>query len=373
MHKKAIILLVPFLSFASCNDRSGLVTESIPELPVVSVVEKDTVLYSEYVTEVHAIKNVEIRARVPGFLDRIYVDEGQYVKKGQLLFMINDEEYKAALAKTKAFLNSAIAEAKGAELEVNKVRLLVDKNVISKTELDVAQAKWVAAMSKVEEARSAVSNASIRLSYAHIKAPFDGIIDRIPLKTGSLISEGSLLTTLSDNSEVYTYFNVSENEYLNYVKSKLVPTASRNTKVQLILSDGSRYHHLGKIETVEGEIERTTGSIAFRARFPNPDKILKHGASGKVIISNQVDDALFIPQKCVFEIQDKNYVFLVDSTNKVCMKSFVPRTRLDDFYIIQSGLVRGNNILYEGIQNIQDGHVIRPQPLSLDSLISSTL
>jgi membrane fusion protein, multidrug efflux system len=256
---------------------------------------------------------------------------------------------------------------------VNKVRLLVDKNVISKTELDVAEAKWIAALSKVDEAKSAVSTASIRLSYAHIRAPFDGIIDRIPLKNGSLINEGSLLTTLSDNKEVYTYFNVSENEYLNYVKANLKTSASKNTKVKLILSDGSKYSHPGTIETVEGEIEPTTGSIAFRARFPNPDKILKHGASGKVIISTVVRDALFLPQKCVFEIQDKNYVFLVDSMNKVVMKSFIPKTRLENYYLIQSGLECGNNILYEGLQNIQDGNSIVPRPISLDSMIRSSL
>ena len=373
MRIKTLAILSPVLFFVSCGDTLNRAEKKNIKFPVVTVIKKDTVLNSEYITEVHAVKNVEIRARVSGFLDKIFVDEGQEVKKGQPLFSINDEEYKAALAKTKAYLNSAIAEAKGAELEVNKIRLLVEKNVISKTELDVAEAKWVAALSKVDEAKSAVSNASIRLSYAHIKAPFDCIIDRIPLKGGSLINEGSLLTTISDNHQVFTYFHVTENEYLNYVKSKLNASSTKNTKVQLILSDGTMYNHLGKIETVEGEIEPTTGSIAFRARFPNPDKVLKHGASGKVIIRTSVQDALFLPQKCVFEIQDKNYVFVVDSQNKVAMKSFIPRTRLDDFYLIQSGLECGNKILYEGIQNIQDGNQIVPQSISLDSIIRSSL
>ncbi|WPP49464.1 efflux RND transporter periplasmic adaptor subunit [Catalinimonas niigatensis] len=331
---------------------------------------KDTTLHYSYVADVQAVQNVELRARVQGFLEKVYVDEGQEVKKGQLLFKINDEEYKAELAKAKANLKSAIAEAKAAELEVDRLRVLVDKNVISRTELDVSLAKLDAVNAKIEEATSAETNAAMRLSYTSIRAPFDGIIDRIPLRTGSLIDHGTLLTTASDVSSVYVYFNVSEGEYLEYVKNQLLNPTEKNEVVTLTLADGSRYPHKGNIETMEGEFKASTGSIAFRAHFPNPDKILKHGATGKISLSNTINDALMIPQKAVFEIQDKNFVFVVDSNNQISMRSFVPKIRFSHYYIVESGLQPGDRIVYEGIQDISDGMYITPQPIVMDSLIA---
>src|SRR5690606_19020154 len=214
----------------------------------------------------------------------------QEVKKGQLRFSISDAEYRAELAKAKAVLSNVIAETKAAELETERVKLLVEKKVVAESELDVAKARLLAAEAKIDEARSAEANAERRLSYTEVRAPFNGIIDRIPLKTGSLINEGSLFTTVSDTREVYTYFSVSETEYLRYTKSQ-AKGADHYEKVQPELADGTRYHHAGTIETIAGEFEENTGSIAFRARFPNPDKPLKHGASGKIKLSSELDSA----------------------------------------------------------------------------------
>ncbi len=365
-------LLPVSLWIAGCTAKSQTNPEEASDrvLPVTRVVARDTVLMHEYVSDIQAVRNVEIRARVSGFLDKIYVDEGKEVKKGQLLFAINDEEYKAELAKARANRQSAIAEAKTAELGLDRVRMLVDKKVISKTELEVAKSKLNAARARINEARSAESNAAIRLSYAHIRAPFNGIIDRIPLKAGSLIEEGTLLTSVSDNKAVYTYFNVSEGEYLEYVKTRQ-ENPNRNTReVSLMLADGSLYGHTGKIETMEGQFDASTGSIAFRAKFPNPDKLLKHGATGTIRLANRIQNALIIPQKAVFEIQDKNYVFVVDENNTVTMKNFVPKTRFSHFYIVESGLEPGEKIVYEGIQEVRDGLQIVPQMVGLDSLLA---
>lgn len=206
-------LLPVSLWIAGCTAKSQTNPEEASDrvLPVTRVVARDTVLMHEYVSDIQAVRNVEIRARVSGFLDKIYVDEGKEVKKGQLLFAINDEEYKAELAKARANRQSAIAEAKTAELGLDRVRMLVDKKVISKTELEVAKSKLNAARARINEARSAESNAAIRLSYAHIRAPFNGIIDRIPLKAGSLIEEGTLLTSVSDN-KAYTLTSMYRRE-----------------------------------------------------------------------------------------------------------------------------------------------------------------
>lgn len=340
------------------------------KIPVTELITKDTTLHHEYVSDIHAIQNVEIRARVEGYLEKVYVDEGREVKKGQLLFRINDAEYQAEFAKAEANLKNAIAEAKAAELEMKRVKILVEKKVVSNTDLDLAEARLDAAKARIEESESARANAAILLENTNIKAPFDGIIDRIPFKAGSLINEGTLLTTVSNLSVVYTYFNVSENEYLSYIKNELKPGAdNQNNIVELVLADGTPYKYKGKIETMEGEFETSTGTIAFRARFPNPDKILKHRSTGKVRLANDVDDALFVPQKATMEIQDKNFVFVVDKNNQVKMKSFVPKKRLDDFYIVESGLEAGETVVYEGVQGLRDGMKIQPTVYSLDSLI----
>lgn len=361
-----LILLASACKQSDTNTSSKQATE-LRKLPVTSLTAKDTILHHEYVADIQAIQNVELRARVEGFLDRIYVDEGQQVKNGQLLFKINDEEYKAELAKAKANLQNAIAEAKAVELEVDRLKVLVDKNVVSDTELEVAKAKLDAAKARISEARSAQSNAATRLSYTSIRAPFSGIIDRIPLKTGSLIADGTLLTTASDISEVFVYFYVSESEYLQYIQNKLNNREQSNTSVQLILADGSEYPYSGIIETMEGEFKASTGSIAFRARFPNPDKILKHRATGRIRLYNRIENVIFVPQKSVFEIQDKNYVYVLDANNQVKMKNFTPKTRFSHYYIVESGLEPGDKIVYEGIQNLQEGMRIDPEPVEMDT------
>ncbi|MEB0262824.1 MULTISPECIES: efflux RND transporter periplasmic adaptor subunit [unclassified Mucilaginibacter] len=333
------------------------------KLPVITLNSRDTVISSDYVADIQAIKNIEIRTRVRGFLEKIYIDEGMSVKKGQLLFKLNDEEFKTMLSKANAALSNAVADAKATALEVDRVTMLVNKNVISKSELEVAKAKLHADKATIEEAQSAVENARNHIAYTSIHAPFDGIINRIPLKAGSLIDEGMLLTHLSDISSVYAYFSFPENEYLQYERTKNIAKNKGSDKVKLVLSDGSKYQYTGDIETVEGEIEQSTGSINFRARFPNPKKLLRHGATGKIFLTHKADSVILVPQQAVFDIQDKSYVYIVDLKNKLHMRAFTPLMRLSHSYIVKAGLNSGDRILYEGIQNAHDGMVIQPQPL----------
>ncbi|SHN23032.1 efflux RND transporter periplasmic adaptor subunit [Chitinophaga sp. CF418] len=362
-----INILAMSIALGGCITRGEKISNQneLQTFPVLQLSLSDTVLHSNYVADIEAVRNVEIRARVNGFLNKIYVDEGQHVQQGQLLFALNDEEYRSELAKTKATLSSAIAEAKGAQLELGRVQLLVEKKVIAKSELEVAKARLAAADARIEEARSAESNAATRLSYTVIRAPFDGYIDRIPSKAGSLIGEGALLTSVSDIKEVYAYFNVSETEYLQHKKAH---ATTEYPTVQLVLADGTDYPYTGKVETIESEFEETTGSIAFRARFPNPKGLLKHGASGKVQLSNELPDAMLLPQKAVFEMQDKNYVFILDASNQVKMKNFEPGARLANCYVVRSGLQTGDRVVYEGVRNLRDGMKIIPAPITLDSI-----
>jgi membrane fusion protein (multidrug efflux system) len=358
------VFFIPMIFIFSCNseNNAGKKVQEVKEFPVIEVVASDTILHRDYVADIKAIQNVELRARVQGFLEKVNVDEGQEVKKGQILFKTNEQEYKAELAKAKANLESAKAEAKVIEFEVERLKIMVDNNVISASELNLTQAKYDAVLAKIEEAKSAMDNAAVQLSYTNIRAPFDGIIDRIPLKTGSLVDQGSLFTTVSNISSVHVYFNVSEKEYLEYIKSK--DETTENNVVQLVLADGAPYPYEGIIETMQGEFNANTGSIAFRALFPNPSKILKHGATGKIILTNKIRNAIIIPQKAVFEIQDRSFVYIVKADNQVEMRSIIPRARFSHYYIVESGLEEGERLVFEGIQNVKDGMTIQPKMIA---------
>lgn len=360
---KIYLMALPLLCLYSCttgnaSDNSNMIGK-IKDYPVVPVLEKDTSLHLQYVANIQARKNVEIHARVSGILEEIHVDEGETVRKGQLLFTIDDDELQIELSKKSAALNIAKADARVAEVEVERVKALVDKNIVSSTELDLAEAKLNALKAKTEEVRAEKAAVEKRLSYTRIRSPFEGVIDRLPLKTGSLLSDGSLLTTISDIHTILAYFNLSENEYLQLIRASGEDSMAGN-KVTLILSDGTEYPHKGLIDASESEINEGTGSIAFRADFPNPDKVLRHGASATVIISKPPVAMLMVPQKAVLEIQDKNYVYVVGDDNIVRMKSFEPAQRINGYYVVRNGLSSGDKIVYEGIQSLRDGEKIKP-------------
>lgn len=365
------IFLIFSILLINCknNNNSEAEAEQLSkEYPVIKVFTKDITSKLEYVADIHAVQNVEIRARVEGYLESILVDEGKSVTKGQLLFQINQEEYQAELNRAKANLKSAEAEKKSAEVELERVKLLVDKNVIAKTELDLAESKLEIAKAKIEQAKADEIAASVKLANTNIRSPFNGIIDRIPYKIGSLISEGTLLTTISDVEFVNAYFKVSEVEYLKYFNNKNNDSLF-NARVQLVLADGSIYPYNGKIETMETEFEIGTGALAVRAKFKNPDKILKHGSTGKVVVNEVMKNAIIIPQKSTMEIQDKNYVFLVDENNMLIMKSFKPSQRYGDFYIVAEGLKEGDLIVYEGVQSLKEGKVIKPKMVDMNEIL----
>lgn len=348
-----------FILLVSCKSKNQHTDPEPEQIPVVRLAHSDTTLYTGYVADIQAVQNVEIRAKVDGFLEKILVDEGAVVKKGQPLFLINQSEYINAVARTEAQLANAAAEENAAQLEVARVRTLAEKNVVAASELKLAEAKLLASQAKVKEAKSAHDLANMQLSYTSIRAPFDGIVNRIPLKTGSLVNSGTLLTTISDNKSVYAYFNVSEIEYLQ-LRRKEQGAFSDSASVSLVLADGTTYPHKGKIETVEAEFDETTGSIAFRAVFPNPTRLLKHGATGRVSLSNAANNIVLVPQKSVFEIQDKHFVYVLDGNNQIRQKSFKPARRVAQYYIVGEGLNAGDTIVYEGIQSLRDGMTINP-------------
>ena len=336
-------LLVAFLScliLTSCQSKKEEKTEA-GKYTVTSPVLMDTSFTKEYVAQIQSLQNIEIRAKVKGFIESINVDEGQVVKKGQLLFTIRPREYEAELAK-------AQAQVKTAELEMLNVKTLADKGIVSKNELALSVAK-------LNEVKTEAAMAELYVSYTKITAPFDGIIDRIKFKAGSLIDEGTLLTTLSNNKEVYAYFNVTEQEYLDF---KTQASSKSKMAAKLLLANNQPHKYKGAIETIEGEFDNNTGTIAFRAKVPNPELLLKHGETGKVQLTVDLKNALIIPQKATFEVQDKMYVFVVDQNNVVKTRGIVIKQKISNIYIIESGIQPTDKILLEGIQSVKEDEKI---------------
>ena len=329
------------LCLASCTTKKAE-KEETGKFTVTNPVQIDTSFTKEYVSQIKSVRNIEIRAQEKGYLQDIYVDEGQYVQAGQLLFRIMPQLYEAELLK-------AESEAKAASIELLNTKTLADKNVVSKNEQAMAQAK-------LEQAKAEVSLAKLHLSFTEIRAPFAGTIDRIPLKLGSLIDEGALLTNLSDNSRMFAYFNVSEPEYIDYqtnIKDR------GDSQVGLLLANSEPLKYKGKVEVIESEFDSETGNIAFRAGFPNPDKLLKNGETGKVLMTIPVKNALVIPQKATYEIQDKMYVFVVDKNNVVKSREITIKGEIPDLYVVNSGLNANDKILLEGVQTVKDDDKIQ--------------
>lgn len=326
--------------------------EELPVLAVGTPMITDTSYEREYVGEVHALRYAQIRSRLKGVIESVAVDEGEAVKKDQLLFAINARELQQEQLKLRAAMKSAEAELKLARLEQDNTQMLFEKNIVSSAEKALSEAKADALGAKLDESRAHANQVSISLSYAKVRAPFDGVINRIPRKAGSIVSEEDLLTTLADTSQVYVYFRVSEREYLEY---SAATSTGRPTEVSFKLANGSLHPDKGVIDTVESEVNRETGNLAFRARIPNSGNLLKHGSSGKIIIRTDVRAAMLVPQRSTFEVQGRTFVYALDTENRAHAREIVSNVRTGDSFVIASGLAPQDRFILEGVQKVKDG------------------
>lgn len=313
----------------------------------------DTVITSNYVCQIHSIQHIELRALEKGYLEKIYVDEGQKVKHGQLMFQIMPAMYQAEYQK-------ALAEVNYAEIEYKNTKSLADSNIVSPNELALANAK-------LQKAKAELLLAKTHLDFTQIKAPFDGIMDKFQVRLGSLLDEGELLTSLSDNREMWVYFNVPEAEYLDYI----VEEHKGKQEVNLIMANNKAFQHKGIIETIEADFNNETGNIAFRAKFPNPEGILRHGETGNIQVPVQLKDAVIIPQKSTFEVLDKKFVYVLDNKNVLRARKIEVEYEMPHLYIIEGGLSKNDRILVDGLRFVKDGDKVEVELKDPKQVMSS--
>ena len=315
--------------------------EEKTEYLVTNPIQKDTVVTKDYVSQIQSIQHIELRALERGYLQKIFVDEGQFVKKGQILFQIMPKLYEAEMQIAKA-------EANFAEIEYKNTKRLADSDVVAPNELAMAKAK-------LDKANAQLSLAKVHLQFTEIRAPFDGIIDRFQVKLGSLVDEGDLLTNLSDNSKMWVYYNVPEAEYLDF---KTNQEKNNNTKVNLLMANNKYFEYPGIVETIEADFNNETGNISFRATFPNPKGLLRHGETGNIHVTLPYKNATLIPQKATFEVLDKKYVYVIDKDNKVRSREIVIAAELPHLFIIKKGLNEKDKILLEGLRLVKENEKI---------------
>lgn len=363
-HLSVAAVLVMCLSFTSCGKQDQNGSQMIKELAVVSVSSSNVELISSYPAVIKGKQDVEIRPQVSGFITRLAVDEGSVVRKGQTLFIIDPVQYEEAVNAARAAVNVAKANMATAELTAQNKRELAKNNIIGAYDLQMAENSLLSSKALLAQATAQLVNAEKNLSYTRVSSPSDGVVGTIPFRVGSLVSPSIVtpLTTVSDISEMYAYFSMTERQLLGFTANGTSSKDILSTmpSVQLKLIDGTIYGDTGKVETMSGVIDQTTGSVSIRARFSNKSQILRSGGTGIVLVPAKMTDCIVIPQKATYEIQDKRFVYMVDD------KSTVKSTPIEIFtlddgqnFVVTSGLKAGDKIVVEGISSLKDGMQIK--------------
>ena len=368
----ALMAVATTVFFTNCNTSKSEDTANKPlALPVHTVDTSNAVTVKDYLGTIEGKVNVEIRPQVEGILQEIYVDEGQYVEKGQNLFKIDASVYQEGLNNAVANQNVAKARLENAKLEVERLRPLVENDVISEVRLRKVMSDYDVAKASLDQAAAEVRNAEISKEFTILTAPVSGYIGRIPKRIGNLVSKGDRepMTVLSDVQEVYVYFSMNESDFLYFSKIKAREDSllgiknSKNRLVfpeaTLILADGEEYSKKGIVDAIDGQVDRTTGAISLRASFPNEDNILRNGSTGTLKISETKKGVIQIPQVATSSLQDRTFVYTLDDNNQVERRSIKIEGTSRDNYIV-TGLNIGDRVLLSGIDKITDGSVVTP-------------
>ena len=350
----AIVILVATF-FAACGGHHEEAHEGHVQgrYPATTPLLTDTVVQRDLVCQIHSVQHIEVRALEKGYLQDILVDEGQRVREGQMMFRIRPVVYQAEVQR-------AQAEVEFAGIEYLNTQALADSNIVSPNELALAKAR-------LNKAKAELSMAEAHLAFTDIRAPFDGIVGRFHVRKGSLLDEGELLTELSDNSSMWVYFNVPEAEYLAYQKNAL---AGNGTRVALRMANGEVFDQPGEITAIESDFDNKTGNIAFRATFPNPQGLLRHGQTGNIQMETHLKDVLLIPQKATFEVLDHRYVYVVgpDSIARATRVEVGPE--LQHLFVITEGLRKEDRFLLEGLRKVKDNGKVQVHDVPVDSVVT---
>ncbi len=357
------------LVLTACSDQEAPAV-AIPEVYVAEVVQQDVPIYMEIVGQTRGSQDVDIRARVEGFLDTINFTEGAFVHKGDLLYQIDPKPLQAALAQAKADLARSKAQLDQTTVTVNRMKPLAAQQAVSLQELDNALAAQNAAIALVDAGRAAVDKATLDLGYTTITSPLDGIVGITEVKAGNLVGSGesTLLTTVSKVDPIIFRGGISEADYLNLARNVEASKASREGSAitaQLFLADGSTYPYPGSLDAVERAVDPTTGTLAVQLSFPNPERLLRPGQYGRVRFASEIRrDALLVLQRAVQELQDRHNVVVVDADNKVSVRSVKVGPRVDDLWVIDEGLKPGERVVVEGLQRLRDGMTVKAVPVA---------
>ena len=365
MSSAAAILVAAAL--ASCSGNQGQQMQMpAPAIATVTLAPQSADLQKTFPATIKGKTDIDIRPQVTGFITKVHVDEGQHVKKGQVLFTLDQVQFQAAVDQARANLNSAQTAVNTAKMTADSKKALLDKNIISQYEYQLAENALQQANAQLATAQAALVNAQKNLAYTVVTAPSDGVVGQIPNREGSLASPSSAqpLTTVSDNSQVYAYFSLTEKDLLNMAgASKSVEAAIKEMPaVNLRLSDGTIYPIEGKVATVSGVIDNKTGASSVRALFNNPDGVLRSGSTGQIVLPDNKDSVIIIPQKATFELQDRRFVYIVNDSNKVVSTPVIVDANNDGKnFVVTSGLQAGQRIAVEGVgTKLQDGMTINP-------------
>lgn len=362
--KSNLLIAAVALLLASCGNK-GNIKMGDNEYPVVTIGSQNAQLQTTYPATIKGVQDVQIRPKVSGFITKVCVQEGQAVKAGQLLFVIDNTTYQAAVRQAQASVNSAKSQLNTAKLTYENSQKLFKSNVIGSYELQSSQNSYETAMAAVAQAKAALASAQETLGFCYVKSPANGVVGSLPYKVGALVSAGSVdaLTTVSDVATVEVYFSVTEKDILDLTKTAGSTHAaiSAYPPVKLLLSDGTTYKHPGKVTKVSGVIDASTGSVSMIARFPNPERLLKSGGSGTIVVPRDNSNAIVIPQTVTTEVQNKIFVYTVGKDNKVKYTEITVDPQNDgNHYVVTGGLHVGDRIVTKGITSLTDGMEIKP-------------
>lgn len=359
-------------SLASCSGSGDQATQmaamqnQAPELAVVTVAPGNSNLNQAYSASIKGKVDVDVRPLVSGFITQVNVDEGQHVRKGQTLFTLDQVTFQAAVDQAQAAVNSAKTAVSTAQLTAENKKLLFDKNIISEYEYQLAQNQLATAKAQLATAEAALTSARKNLSYTVVTAPVDGVVGTIPNREGSLASPSMAqpLTTIADTQEVYAYFSLTEKDVLEMTQGQktLAQAIAEMPEVQLQLADGSVYPISGKVATISGVINQSTGATSVRARFANPDGVLRSGSTGQILIPHNLSDVITIPQRATYEVQDRRFVYVLNDSNKTVATPIEVSPISDgQNFVVTNGLTPGQRIVVEGIgSKVRPDMVIKP-------------